>query len=134
MIFHRYAELGSVRLLGHELDRLGVVSKRREGAGGVLAGGNRFSRGALYTLLQNPIYRGEIGHLTLDELSERLNPRTQAQNAVDEAKIALDELKRKVTGQVRPADEPEPTRLGWIVLGSAAALSAAVVGAVIRKL
>jgi DNA invertase Pin-like site-specific DNA recombinase len=62
MIFHRYAELGSVRLLGHELDRLGVVSKRREGAGGVLAGGNRVSRGALYTLLQNPIYRGEIGH------------------------------------------------------------------------
>ena len=62
MIFRRYAELGSVRLLGHELDRLGVVSKRREGAGGVLAGGNRFSRGALYTLLQNPIYRGEIGH------------------------------------------------------------------------
>jgi DNA invertase Pin-like site-specific DNA recombinase len=62
MIFHRYAELGSVRLLGHDLDRLGVVSKRREGAGGVLAGGNRFSRGALYTLLQNPIYRGEIGH------------------------------------------------------------------------
>jgi hypothetical protein len=62
MIFHRYAELGSVRLLGHELDRLGVVSKRREGAGGVLAGGNRLSRGALYTLLQNPIYRGEIAH------------------------------------------------------------------------
>ncbi len=62
MIFTHYTELGSVRLLGHELDRLGVVSKRREGAGGVLAGGNRFSRGALYTLLQNPIYRGEIGH------------------------------------------------------------------------
>ena len=62
MIFRRYVELGTVRLLGHELDRLGVVSKRREGAGGVLAGGNRFSRGALYTLLQNPIYRGEIGH------------------------------------------------------------------------
>ncbi|WP_414463635.1 recombinase family protein [Hyphomicrobium sp. DY-1] len=62
MIFRRYAELGSVRALGHELDRLGVVSKRREGAGGVLAGGNRFSRGALYTLLQNHLYRGEIAH------------------------------------------------------------------------
>ncbi|MGE0516355.1 MAG: recombinase family protein [Hyphomicrobiaceae bacterium] len=62
MVFRRYAELGSVRLLGHELDRRGVVSKRRSGAGGVLAGGNRFSRGALYTLLQNPLYRGEIGH------------------------------------------------------------------------
>ena len=31
MIFNRYAELGSVRVLGQELDRLGVVSKRREG-------------------------------------------------------------------------------------------------------
>ena len=62
LIFRRYAELGSVRVLGHELDRLGVVSKRREGAGGVLAGGNRFSRGALYTLLQNHLYRGEIAH------------------------------------------------------------------------
>ena len=62
MIFNRYAELGSVRVLGQELDRLGVVSKRREGAGGVLSGGNRFSRGALYTLLQNRLYCGEIAH------------------------------------------------------------------------
>jgi DNA invertase Pin-like site-specific DNA recombinase len=61
-IFRRYAELGSVRALGRELDQRGVVSKRREGAGGVLAGGNRFSRGALYTLLQNHLYRGEIAH------------------------------------------------------------------------
>jgi site-specific DNA recombinase len=62
MIFRRYVKLGSVRLLAKELSGLGIVSKRRHGAGGVLAGGNRFSRGALYTLLQNPIYRGEIGH------------------------------------------------------------------------
>jgi hypothetical protein len=62
MIFRRYAELGSVRLLAEELAGLAIVSKRRQGAGVVLAGGNRFSRGALYTLLQNPIYRGEIGH------------------------------------------------------------------------
>ena len=38
------------------------MSKRREGAGGRLAGGNRFSRGALYLMLQNRIYRGEIFH------------------------------------------------------------------------
>ena len=62
MIFRRYSELGSVRTLADELAGLGIVSKRREGASGILAGGNRFSRGALYTLLQNPIYRGEIGH------------------------------------------------------------------------
>jgi site-specific DNA recombinase len=62
LIFRRYAELGSVSLLRAELDRLGIVSKRREGAGGRLAGGNRFSRGALYLMLQNRIYRGEILH------------------------------------------------------------------------
>ena len=62
LLFRRYAELGSVRTLADELTSLGIASKRRQGAGGVLAGGNRFSRGALYALLQNPIYRGKIGH------------------------------------------------------------------------
>ena len=62
LIFRRYAELGSVSLLRAELDRLGIVSKRREGAGGRLAGGQHFSRGALYLMLQNRIYRGEIVH------------------------------------------------------------------------
>jgi site-specific DNA recombinase len=62
LIFKRYAELGSVALLRAELDRLGIMSKRREGAGGQLAGGQHFSRGALYLMLQNRIYRGEIVH------------------------------------------------------------------------
>jgi site-specific DNA recombinase len=60
VIVRRYAELGSVALLRAELDRQDIVSKRREGAGGRLAGGQRFSRGALYLMLQNRIYRGEI--------------------------------------------------------------------------
>lgn len=59
LIFRRYAELGSVALLRAELDRRGVVSKRREGAARRLSGGQPFSRGALYTLLQNHIYRGK---------------------------------------------------------------------------
>jgi site-specific DNA recombinase len=46
LIFRRYAELGSVALLKAELDRLGIVSKRHEGAGGRLAGGQHFSRGS----------------------------------------------------------------------------------------
>lgn len=62
LIFRRYAELGSVALLRAELDRLGIVSKRRQGAAGRLSGGQPFSRGGLYTLLQNCIYRGEIAH------------------------------------------------------------------------
>jgi site-specific DNA recombinase len=62
MIFQRYAELGSVALLKAELERAGIVSKRREGASGQLSGGKRFSRGALYLMLQNRLYRGEVAH------------------------------------------------------------------------
>jgi hypothetical protein len=61
LIFRRYAELGSVALLRSELDRLGIVSKRREGAGGRLAGGQHCSRGALYLMLQT----GSIGAKSL---------------------------------------------------------------------
>jgi DNA invertase Pin-like site-specific DNA recombinase len=61
-IFRRYAELGSVTLLQAELDRQGIRSKRREGAGGRLAGGRPFSRGILYLILQNRLYRGEVEH------------------------------------------------------------------------
>ncbi len=71
---------------------------------------------------------------TVDELSERLNPRTQAQHAMDEAKVAFAELKRKATGEVRPAGEPEPTRTGWVVLGAAAAVGLAVVAGIARRL
>jgi site-specific DNA recombinase len=61
-IFTRYCELGSVRLLKEELDRNGVRSKIRVSKDGVESGGQAFSRGALYTLLRNPIYEGEIRH------------------------------------------------------------------------
>ena len=57
VIFRRYAELGSVALLKAQLDRLGIVSKRREGAAGRLAGSQHFSRGALYLMLRT----GSIG-------------------------------------------------------------------------
>ncbi|NBT96811.1 MAG: recombinase family protein [Methylocystaceae bacterium] len=61
-IFRRYSELGSVRLLKDDLNRHGIVSKKRESASGILKGAKPFSRGALYLMLQNRIYRGEISH------------------------------------------------------------------------
>jgi hypothetical protein len=61
-IFKRYLELGSVRLLKHDLDRRGIVSKVRVSKNGTRSGGRSFSRGALYELLANPIYIGEIRH------------------------------------------------------------------------
>jgi len=61
-IFRHYAELGSVRLLKAELDAQGRKSKSWTSAAGRLIGGKPFSRGALYLMLRNRIYRGEIGH------------------------------------------------------------------------
>jgi DNA invertase Pin-like site-specific DNA recombinase len=61
-IYARYLELGSVRLLKRDLDRRGVRSKVRVHSDGTRTGGNSFSRGALYALLSNPIYTGEISH------------------------------------------------------------------------
>src|SRR5271166_6605336 len=62
MIFRRYLDLGSVRELKASLDAEGVVSKRRTAADGSPYGGHAFSRGPLYQMLQNRVYRGEIVH------------------------------------------------------------------------
>jgi DNA invertase Pin-like site-specific DNA recombinase len=61
-IYHRYLEVGSVPKLKKDLDRNGVVSKIRVSRKGIRSGGRSFSRGALYELLSNPIYIGEIRH------------------------------------------------------------------------
>jgi site-specific DNA recombinase len=62
LIFRQYLELGSVRLLKQELDQSNIRSKQRTRRDGSRIGGQPFSRGALYALLSNPIYIGEIAH------------------------------------------------------------------------
>src|ERR1700686_5212338 len=62
LIFRRYAELGSVRLLKTELEARGIKSKSWTSASGRLVGGKSFSRGALYLMLQNRTYLGKIVH------------------------------------------------------------------------
>ena len=61
-IFHRYAELKSVLDLKEELDVAGIVSKARLDRFGHASGSQPIARGALYHMLQNRIYRGEIVH------------------------------------------------------------------------
>jgi len=61
-IYRRYAALGSVWALKDELDREGNVSKARIDKYGRRTGGRPLARGALYLMLQNRIYRGEIVH------------------------------------------------------------------------
>lgn len=63
-IFERYVELGSVHALVADLAERGVVSKVRKKADGTPSGGQQLSRGALFHLLKNRIYRGEIVHKT----------------------------------------------------------------------
>jgi hypothetical protein len=71
-IFRRYAELGSVRLLKEELEAQGRKSKSWTSAAGRVIAGKPFSRGALYLMLLNRSYRGEIVHKGQSHPSEHI--------------------------------------------------------------
>ncbi|CAN0571454.1 unnamed protein product, partial [Ectocarpus sp. 12 AP-2014] len=61
-IYARYVALGSVRALKDELDREGILSKARIDRYGRRTGSKPIARGALYLMLQNRLYRGQIVH------------------------------------------------------------------------
>ena len=61
-IFRLYRQLRSVRELRERLVVEGVRSKRRVLRDGRVRGGKPINRGALYYLLRNRIYRGQIVH------------------------------------------------------------------------
>jgi site-specific DNA recombinase len=61
VIFEQYLAVGCVSKLCENLEQRGIRSKQRVLASGVL-GGSSFGRGALYHLLQNRIYLGEVVH------------------------------------------------------------------------
>lgn len=62
VIFQRYLELGSVHDLKRWLEAEGVRSKRWTSSRGTVRGGASFSRGALFHLLKNRTYLGEVPH------------------------------------------------------------------------
>src|SRR5216110_1014655 len=59
-LFALYRELGYVRRVKEETDRLGLSTKRSTTTSGIERGSKSFSRGHIYHLLQNRLYRGEI--------------------------------------------------------------------------
>jgi Resolvase, N terminal domain/Recombinase len=78
-IYRRYLALKSVHALRDELADAGIRSKRRTRLDGSGYGVQTLSRAALYLMLQNRIYRGEIryqshlaGSVARDGLSESL--------------------------------------------------------------
>jgi DNA invertase Pin-like site-specific DNA recombinase len=61
-IFKNYLDLGSVHALERHLRSGGIRSKLTISVKGACRGGVAFSRGSLFHLLRNRIYRGEIVH------------------------------------------------------------------------
>jgi DNA invertase Pin-like site-specific DNA recombinase len=61
-IYRRYLQLGCVSKLKVDLDRREVRTKVRLNPAGKRTGGTPYSRGALYNILENPIYLGEVWH------------------------------------------------------------------------
>ncbi|MGH1399218.1 MAG: recombinase family protein [Alphaproteobacteria bacterium] len=61
-IFELYLQLGNVRAVKLELKKRGIKSRQRISEKGTRYGGAYFSRGTLYSLLQNPVYIGKISH------------------------------------------------------------------------
>src|SRR5438876_5501503 len=62
LIFRLYLEHKSVRSVKEELDKREIKSKVKNTKSARISGGRSYSRGALYTLLKNRLYRGEISH------------------------------------------------------------------------
>ncbi len=65
LIFRLYLDLKTLRRVREQLDRRSVISKQWTSRGNVWHGGFPFGRGALYHLLANPIYVGEIRHKSI---------------------------------------------------------------------
>ena len=61
-LYQRCLDLGSVHALLLEVTREGLTSKRWATRAGAVRGGEPFSRGALFYLLKNRLYIGEIPH------------------------------------------------------------------------
>src|ERR1035438_7732784 len=61
-LYRLYLELGCVSKLKTHLDREEITSKVRISVAGNRSGGTSYSRGALYEILKNRLYRGEIAH------------------------------------------------------------------------
>ncbi|WP_394729515.1 recombinase family protein [Altererythrobacter sp. GH1-8] len=61
-IYARYLQVGIVRILAEELEREGIRVPERTLTTGKSIGGGAFTRGQIYKILSNPIYRGKIAH------------------------------------------------------------------------
>jgi site-specific DNA recombinase len=110
-IFALYRELGCVRRVKEEADRLGLRTKSSTTANGAERGGKPFSRGHLYTLLSNPIYTGQIAH------KGKLHPGQHPALIDAESWSAVGEqLAANTSGHRRRAQAGEPSLLAGLLV------------------
>src|SRR5438874_13612643 len=110
-MFALYRELGCVRRVKEEADRLGLRTKCSTTTNGTERGGKPFSRGHLYTLLSNPIYTGHIAH------KGELHPGQQAALIDDETWVAVrDQFAANTSNHRRRAKAAEPSLLAGLLV------------------
>src|SRR3954454_10187822 len=93
-IFKRYLELQSFAKLVEDLDRKGIVTKRRAAKVTKHQGGIPFTYGPLAHFLKNRLYIGDIGHKdvdrkTFDQVQQLLKSKAAGRKATRSASRAL---------------------------------------------
>jgi hypothetical protein len=106
LIFQRYLELGSVHAVMRWLDDQAIRSKARITAKGRAMGGRPFERGALFHLLKNRVYLGDIMHK--GQRCSGAHP-----PIVDSAKF--DEVQERLSSQARRF-RARPSRVSTMML------------------
>src|SRR5881398_3534890 len=110
-IFALYRELGGVRRVKEEVDRLGLTTKSTTTANGNKRGGKPLSRGHIYSLLSNPIYIGQIAH------KGELHPGQQPALIDNESWFSVrDQLAANTSNHRRRAKAAEPSLLAGLLV------------------
>jgi len=102
-IFRRYFELGSVRPLLAELMAKGLRSKTWTTEAGRQVGGSVILRGALYWMLRNRIYIGEIKHKRTAHPGN--HPAIIDRSLWDNVQTKLSQNQRKPVGKIKTASK-----------------------------
>ena len=109
-IFERYLELGSVHAVMVELEAADIRSKRRTTKAGVEKGGVTMDRGAVFHILHNRIYVGEITHKGASYPGQ--HPAILDRELFDaaQAMLAENDQKTRAPGEARRAHKGAPLK------------------------
>ena len=102
-IRHEVASSLDLRLLKDELEARSIQSKLRTSASGRISGGKPFARGALYLILRNRIYRGEIVHNEVSYLGDHAPIIDQPLWDAVQAQLASNAAERNSTRHRQPS-------------------------------